>query len=638
MIELSESKIYEFEEFRLDAKSHRLFRRESDELVPLTPKAVELLLFFIQNRGQILTKNELLDTVWGNSFVEESNLSQTIFVLRKTLGENTKEPRFILTAPNRGYQFIAPVKEIHSEDEILEESFLSDTSPKIPDSKFQIPDSNPQSEIRNPKLKWLAVPLVLLIAFGVYWFYPKSKPAATVSEIKTIAILPFTNIGVKTDEEYLGQGLSEVLISKLSNIKTIVVRPNRAVLKYSDASPDPKKIGSELDVEAIIIGRVQKIDENIRVTVQLVRVSDGATLWAETFDDKFTNIFAVQDSISQKVVQSLAVRLDPTERQRFERRGTENAQAYQEYLLGRFFWNKRSSDDLNRAITHFKRAVEIDANFANAYAGLAETYAIYPAYAVVRDKEALPKARVAANRALEIDGELAEAYTVLAYVQSQYDFDWNGAEKSYLRAIELNPNHPTTRQWYGEFLAFQNRTDESLAQMQKAIELDPTSPSTNNALALPYLISRQFEKTLEVTDKVLEMDANFLMAQSYRVRALFRMGRETEAFELYRKILAANDSAFLKADLGCLYGKTGNEAEARKILAELYETAKEKSVSPYHFAVVYLGLNEREKAFDYLRKAVAEHDNNIILLKVSTNFDSVRADPQFIEILRSANF
>ncbi|HMS41626.1 MAG TPA: FlgO family outer membrane protein [Pyrinomonadaceae bacterium] len=314
MIELTESRIYEFGEFRLDEKSHCLFRCETGELVPLTSKAVELLLFLVKNTGRVLIKDEILEAVWENSFVEEANLSQTIFVLRKTLGENAKKPRFILTIPNRGYQFIAEVREFHAEDKILEESFLSDDS-KIQSSRFKIQDSNPKSKIQIPKLIWFAVPMILLIVVGIYWFLTKPKPPPTaINEIKTIAILPFTNIGGKTDEEYLGQGLSEVLISKLSNVKTIIVRPNRAVQKYSDASPDPKKIGNELDVEAILVGRVQKIDENIRVTVQLVRTSDGATLWAETFDDKFTNIFAVQDSISARVTESLAIKLGQDER------------------------------------------------------------------------------------------------------------------------------------------------------------------------------------------------------------------------------------------------------------------------------------------------------------------------------------
>ncbi|HEY0458889.1 MAG TPA: winged helix-turn-helix domain-containing protein [Pyrinomonadaceae bacterium] len=640
MIELTESRIYEFEDFRLDEKSHRLFRRAGGELVPLTPKAVELLLFLVRNARRVLSKEELLNAVWENSFVEEANLSQTIFVLRKTLGENTKAPRFILTVPNRGYQFIAPVTEKSAQDAILEESFLSDASPAaMQDSKFKIQNSNPKSRTRNSKLLWFIAPLALLAAAaGIYWFYAKAKPAR-VSEIRTIAVLPFEDLSAGQTEKYLGIGLADALTNRFGGLKQITVRPTRTVLKYMESREDAAKIGREMQVDAVLDGRIQRAGERIRVSVQMIRSADNATIWTENFDADFTNFFDVQDSISRKVVESLALEIDEKERRKLTERGTQNKQAYQEYLLGRFFWNKRSADDLNHAVEHFNRAVELDAGFAQAYAGLAETYAIYPFYAVVEDKEALPKARAAALRALEIDGELAEAVAALAYVQSQYDFDWRGAEKSYLRAIELNPNQPTTRQWYGEFLAFQNRTDESLVQMQKAIELDPTSLSTNTAPALSYNASRQFEKALETTDKVLQMDAGFLTALHYKARALFFLGRRDEAFEIYKKIIKdSNGSLYFKADFGCLYGIAGNKTEARRVLYELSETAKLKPVSPYYFASVYVGLGEKERAFEYLRKAVAEHDNNVVVLKVGINFDSVRNDPQFIEILRSANY
>lgn len=640
MIELSEPKIYEFEEFRLDEKSHKLFRRAGRELVPLTPKAVDLLIYLVRNAGKILTKEDLLNAVWENSFIEEANLSQTIFVLRKTLGENKKTPRFILTVPSRGYQFIATVSEIKSDKPVPQAVNLSQTNvSEPPESKVNDPAAVQKSKKKNYRFYIFAVPLVVLFTAGVYWFYFSATKPVSVREIKTIAVLPFEDLSAGQTEKYLGVGLADALANKLGNLRQITVRPTRTVLRYAESRDDIGKIGRELQVDAVLDGRIQRVGEQVRISVQLIRTADNTTIWTENFDDQFTNFFALQDSISQKVVESLALKIDDQERQKLIGRGTENKTAYQEYLLGRFFWNKRSADDLNRAVEHFNRAVELDANFAQAYAGLAETFAIYPFYSVVDDKDALPKARRAAIRALEINGELAEAHTALAYVRAQYDFDWRGAEKSYLRAIELNPNQPTTRQWYGEFLAFQNRIDESLAQMQKAIELDPTSLSTNAAPALAYNASRQFEKTLEATDKVLQMDADFIVARHYKARALFFLGRQSEALEMYRKIVASsNGSAYFKADLAYLYGKAGNPAEARRILQELTETAREKHVSPYCFAIVHIGLGENEKAFEYLRKAVAEHDNNVIVMKVGINFDSVRADPQFIEILRSANF
>ncbi|MEP6925243.1 MAG: winged helix-turn-helix domain-containing protein [Pyrinomonadaceae bacterium] len=631
MLELAESKVYQFDEFRLDGKNRRLFRRESNELVPLTPKALELLIVLVQNYGRIVSKDELLETIWGDSIVEESNLSQTIFVLRKALGENTKEPRFILTVPNRGYQFIALVREIGgTEDKILEEEFLTDAQNTAVDRTKTL-DRKPQTA----KPAWLLVPFVLLVLFGGYWFYPTAK-SVTVREVKSIAVLPFEDLSAEQTEKYLGVSLADALANKFSGLKQITVRPTRAVLKYVESGEDSQKIGRALQVDAVLDGRIQRDGDRVRVSVQLVRTSDNTTIWSKNFDDDFTNFFAVQDSISRQVVQSLALQMDEAEREKFNRRGTENALAYEEYLRGRYFWNKRSADNLQKAIENFNRAVTLDPNFAQAHAALAETYVIYNFYATTIDREAFPKARVAATRALEIDNQLAEAHAALGLVKSQYDFDWDGAEKLYLRAIELNPNYPTARQWYGEFLAFRNRTDESLTQMNRAIQLDPTSLSTNTAPALPYLISGQFEKALEVTDKVLEMDAGFAIALHYKARALFRMGRHEESFEIYRKA-ASNGSAFFKADLGSFYARAGHDAEARKILAELSETAKVQHVSPYHFAILHNALNDRETAFDYLRKAVAEHDAFVITLPVSANFENLRDDPRFIEILQRAN-
>ncbi|MBP6003879.1 MAG: winged helix-turn-helix domain-containing protein [Pyrinomonadaceae bacterium] len=631
MQKLTESRVYEFGDFRLDAKNHRLYLRDSGKLIHLTPKAAELLIVLVQGKGRLLTKDELLDTVWAGSIVEEANLSQTIFVLRKALGDGTKEPKYILTIPGRGYQFVGDVDETNSEDSILEEIFLSDPPAMSTET------ASPRRKLYRYRWTFAAVPLLLLVLFGVYRLYPPAN--ASGREIRTIAVLPFEDLSIDQTDKYLGVSFTDALINKFGGLRQIVVRPTSSVLKYAGYGNDHVAAGRELMVDAVIDGRIQRVGERVRVNVQLIRVADSAAIWTGSFDESFTDFLAVQDSISRKVVESLALQIDKRDRGRFDRRGTENAPAYQEYLLGRFFWNKRTAEDLDRAIEHYGRAIELDPNFAKAYVGLAEVHAIYPNFTSVRSGESLPKARSAATRALELDGELAEAITVLAYVQAQYDRNWGEAEASYLRSLELNPNNANTRQWYGEFLAFQNRIDESLSQLNRAIELDPTSLSTNTAPALPYLISGQFEKVIKTTDRVLQMDANFLFAKHYKARALVRMGRKDEGFELYQKVVATSKgSLFFKSDLACLYGKAGNTTEARRVLLEMTAAAKERPVSPYHLGIVHLGLGENEIAFDLLRKAVAEHDNNVIVLKVGANFDSVRNDPRFVEILRSANF
>lgn len=639
MIKLSESTVYEFEGFRLDAKSHRLFHRESGELVPLTPKAVELLLFLVQSKNRILTKDELLEAVWDNSFVEEANLSQTIFVLRKALGENRKVPRFILTVPNRGYQFIAPVTEIKppTETEIHQTDGIEVERPVEAAEPKPVPASQRPKSL---KLIWLgatAIPLALLFVLGIYFFYPASK-LTTVHEVKSIAVLPFEDLSTEQTEKYLGVSLADALTNKFSRLKQITVRPTRTVSKYADSRGDAGQIGRELQVDAVLDGRIQHLGERVRLSVQLIRSSDNTTLWTENFDDNFTNFFAVQDSISQKVVQSLALQLNDTEREKFDRRGTENARAYEEFLRGRFFWNKRTAADFERAIEHFQKAIELDPNFAQAHSALAETYVLVNLFGTKHDPKAFPMARAAAERALQLDGLLAEAHAALAQVKMQYDFDWAGTESEYLKAIELNPNNATIRQWYGEFLALQGRPDESMTQMKKACEFDPTSLSTNLALALPLIKAGQTDEALTVTEKVLEMDAKFAWALHYRSRAFLLKGEIENAAENAQKALAAsNQSIFMKSNLAYILARARQEKEAREILAELQQTARTSYVSPYNFAMIYNALGEKTTALNYLNQAIDEHDFLISSLKTDSLFLNLHSDPEFNKILRRVN-
>ena len=626
MIELSESKVYEFEEFRLDAKSHRLFRQESGELVPLTPKAVELLLFFVENKGRVLSKDELLDKVWENSFVEEANLSQTIFVLRKTLGENTKEPRFILTAPNRGYQFIAPVREINADDEILDESFLSESTP----SKVQ------RSETQNPKskIRWLAAaPLVLLLAFGVYWFYPKSKPV-TIGEIKTIAVLPFEDLSAEQTEKYLGVSLADALTNKFGGLKQLTVRPTRSVLKYSESREDLGKIGRELQVDAVLDGRIQRVGERIRVSVQLIRTSDNATIWTGNFDDQFTNFFAVQDSISQKVVQSLALRIDEKEREKLNRHGTENAQAYQEYLLGRFFWNKRTADNLQKAIEHFDKAIEKDSNFALAYTGLADSYQLLAEYGAAAPHEVFPKAKTAVKKALEIDDQSAEAHTALAYTQVFYDWDWASAEQSFKRALELNPNYATAHQWYAECLSVTGRFDEARTHFERALEIEPVSPIILSDLAALYDQLGNSDLEIEQARKVIEIDPNFAYGYFYLGLGYERKKMYPEASEALAKTMtlfgeppecAEEDKAAFK--------KNGMQGWWQKRLEQIETRPHLKNFQAYHKATVKLRLGDNEGALEALNQAFQRRDRYIINAKYDPHLAPLQQDPRFQDLL-----
>ena len=626
MIELSESKVYEFEEFRLDAKSHRLFRQESGELVPLTPKAVELLLFLVENSARVLSKDELLDKVWENSFVEEANLSQTIFVLRKTLGENTKEPRFILTAPNRGYQFIAPVSEINADDKILDETFLSESPP----SKVQKPETqNPKSKIR-----WLAAaPFVLLIAFGIYWFYPKSKPA-TIGEIKTIAVLPFEDLSAEQTEKYLGVSLADALTNKFGGLKQLTVRPTRSVLKYSESREDLGKIGRELQVDAVLDGRIQRVGERIRVSVQLIRTSDNATIWAGNFDDQFTNFFAVQDSISQKVVQSLALRIDEKEREKLNRHGTENAQAYQEYLLGRFFWNKRTADNLQKAIEHFDKAIEKDSNFALAYTGLADSYQLLAEYGAAAPHEVFPKAKTAVKKALEIDDQSAEAHTALAYTQVFYDWDWASAEQSFKRALELNPNYATAHQWYAECLSVTGRFDEARTHFERALEIEPVSPIILSDLAALYDQLGNSDLEIEQARKVIEIDPNFAYGYFYLGLGYERKKMYPEASEALAKTMTLfGEPPECAEEVKAAFKKNGMQGWWQKRLEQIETRPHLKNFQAYHKATVKLRLGDNEGALEALNQAFQRRDRYIINAKYDPHLAPLQQDPRFQDLL-----
>lgn len=632
MIDLSESKVYEFEEFRLDAKNHRLFRRESGRLVPLTPKAVELLLVLIQNKGRILSKDELLEAVWDNSFVEEANLSQTIFVLRKTLGENTKEPRFILTAPNRGYQFIASVRQVGTEDEIFEESFLSDTQ----QSETEKQETKDQGQKTN--LIWLAAaPLVLLLAFGVYWFYPSAKPA-TVSEIKTIAVLPFEDLSAEQTETYLGVSLADALVNKFGGLKQISVRPTRTVLKYADSREDAQKIGRELQVDAVLDGRIQRIGDRIRLSVQLVRTADNATIWTENFDDKFSSFFAVQDSISQKVMQSLAVQMDESERRRFERRGTENAEAYQAYLRGRFFWNKRTIENLLKSIGHFEQAIEKDPNFALAHTGLADCYQLLAEYGAATPHEAFPKAKAAANKALELDDQSAEAHTALAYTQTFYDWDWTGAEQSFKRALELNPNYATAHQWYGEYLSVMGRFDEARVHFERAIQIDPVSPILLTDLAAFYHSQGTPDQEIEQAQKVIEIDPNFAYGHFYLGFGYERKGMNAEAVDAFDKTMTLfGEPTDSVEELNAAFAKSGMEGFWRKRLEQIETRPHLKYFQAYSKALVQIRLGDKEGTLKSLNQAAQQRDRWIVHAKYQPEFDRLREDPRFQDLLRRMN-
>ncbi len=616
--------IYSFENFQLDTSRKLLLRLPENEPVALTRKAFEVLLLLVENGGKLVTKDDLMAKVWQGSFVEEANLTQTISVLRKTLGENPNQHRFIVTETGKGYRFVARVNETEMGETTVAES--------------------PKSASNYRKIQFVAVGVlaVSLIAGG-YYFWNKtdaqiSQPT-TAKDVRSIAVLPFRNIEPGTEDQLLGIGMADAIITRLSYIKSIVVRQTKSVMSYADSTPEAIAVGREINVDAVLEGSIQKADGRIRVSARLYRVSDGTLLWAESFDAHDADIFTLQDSISEKVANSLSLELNADERDRLKRRSTENIEAYQLYNKARFLWNNRSGIDLWRSLALYEQAIAKDENYALAYAGLAESYVLLQFFSQNQEKHYFPKAKEAAEKALSLDPNIAEAHAALALYKQHYEWDWTGAEIAFKRAISINPNYATAHQWYGEFLAFRDRTEESIAEVEKAAELDPLSLSTNTARAVPYLRAGRYAEAIEKLQPALELDKNFALALLYKGRSYDGLGDHNEAIAQYQKSTKnpGGGGPFFTTALINSFAKNGQKKEAEEHLNELIKLAEKHSVSNYVLARGYAALGYKEKAYEKLEKAVEQRDGLLTALKNDQSFDDLRDEPRLQAILKKMN-
>lgn len=665
--------IYEFGNFRLDTRERQLWR--DGELVQLPAKAFDLLLVLLENKGQLVEKDELYQRVWVDQIVEESNLTVQMSAIRKALGEHKQNPRYIMTVAGRGYRFIGEVGSRGAEQEMVFETettshiVIEEEGGGVEHSRqgaapLQLDDDGLKTVStvadvapRQPRVvdmvwRWVKSPtrrvaLVLTaIVVGVLLVYsfwtkltvpPEQLPSA--KQIKSIAVLPFKPLIAESRDEALEMGIADTLITRLSNIREISLRPISAVRRYVALEQDALAAGREQKVDAVLEGQIQKSGERIRVTVRFVRIGDEATLWADTFDDKLTDIFTVEDSISERVAGILAVKLTGEERALVAKHDTDNADAHQLYLKGRYFWNKRTGETIKKGIDYFNQAVEKDPNYALAHAALAESYVLLSNYGEGTAQEAYAKARAAATAALKINDELAEAHTVLAYIKAGYDWDFAGADHEYKRAIERNPNYATARQWYGEYLALMGRPTESIAEITRAQELEPLSLMINTDLGAALYCARRYDQAIDQLRKTLDLDSSFVRGH-IELGFVYRQKEQyEEALSEFQKALGFDgEDAYALSHLGYAYAALRRKDEAYKIIGQLKERSKRKYVLPTDIAVVYAGLGEQDRAFEWLEKAFTQRDDNLLYLKVDPVWDSLRSDPRFADLLQRVGF
>ena len=644
------TRIYRFADFTLDPREHRLLR--GTEEIYLAPKTFETLLYLVRRHGHLVTKNDLLDTLWADTFVTENALTRCIKEVREALNDDAHQPLYIRTVPRIGYKFIADVKEVSdstdgqlttpTQQEITTPARSDDSlvrsedaaTVKGPAPAWKVVDELGSSwrRLKTIRLILVLIPAVALFGVLLLVYHFRAKQVVPEGQITSIAILPFKPLASDARDESLELGMADTLITALSNIEHLTVRPTSAVRKYTALDQDAIAAGREQKVDAVLEGTIQKAEDHIRVTVRLLRVEDGAQLWADQIDQKSSDMFSIQDSITERVAGTLPLKLSGAEKQLLTKRYTANTEAYQYYLKGRYFLNKTTEEDFRKAIDYFQYAIEKDSNYALAYVGLADSYAQLGSFGLMQTNDAYARARTASMQALERDNKLGEAHASLAFILANYYWDWQEAERQFKQAIELNSNYAMTHTWYSQYLAFMGRSDEAIEEVTRALEIDPLSPWSNSGFVL--FLARHYDEAIEASQKALELDRNFAVAHMVAGLSYVQKKSYGEAISELQKARANPDS---RALLAYAYAMSGNKNEARNILKELDGLSKQKYVSPFPIAVAYIGLGDHDRAFEELEKARAERSWAMGMLRVNPVFDPLRSDKRFTALLQHVN-
>jgi TolB-like protein/DNA-binding winged helix-turn-helix (wHTH) protein/Tfp pilus assembly protein PilF len=651
------NRLYQFGEFTVDVDQRVLLRNGTP--ISLPPKLFDTFIILVHNKGRIVGKEELMNQLWPDTFVEEANLAVNIQQLRKVLGDNARKPLFIETVARRGYRFIAHVEEgvsesglWHIEDGGLEnhlppsnnEAEVEPLDNETKTREFATAITTPSNLSLRSGTKWiprllLIMAVALLTSSGIWFLLARMRVHRQPTGRRSmVAVLPFKNLTGDDTQDYFSDGLTEEVITQLGNLDPQhlgVIAPT-SVMHYKNSQTSLEQVSHELGVQYVLEGSVRRDATKVRVAAQLVETKGQTQIWAQAYDRELSDVLALQAEIAQQVANEIDQTLGgqkqvPTNSLNSSPQVYE---AYELYLRGQYFFNKRSNEGFEQAIHYFQQAIEKDPKYARAYAGLADSYALIGGYSGRPQTEFLPKARAAALRALEIDESLPEAHTAFALIVQNYDWDWQTSEKEFRRSIELNPNYATAHHWYAEHLMWLGRFDEALRESEIARELDPLSliVSADRGAILYY--SRQYDRAITQFRSVREMDPNFPRTALIE-RAYERNGQLSEALTDVRKLqLSYHGQPWAWAELAHFYGKSGQRPQARHAIEKLLEMDQNQQLDPATLMWAYLGMGDTQQTFAYLEKAYAEHSNTLVSLKVEPCFDPLRGDPRFQELLR----
>lgn len=617
-----------FGPFVVDPVRRRMFR--DGEPAPITPRAFDTLVVLMEGRGRVVEKEELMRTLWPDTIVEEINLNVQISTLRKALGEQPNDHRFIVTVPRRGFAFVADVVEVPEDDPVPSADAEIESvvvTPATRRTAFMASIAAVGQAIRSRgRIAMAMVASLLLVLFLLPLVMQSGISATDRSARASIAVLPFRTLdGI--DDASFGIGLTDAIITQLGTVEELTVQPTTAVLACATSSTDPVAAGRELGVRTVLDGKIQSVQDRLRVTVQLLDVQDGSTVWSETFDANRAGVFDLQDAIASRIARTLSLRLAAVDRPTVASR-SQNPEAYTLYLRGRFHWNRRTDQDLRIAVDYYRRAIAIDERCALAWSGLADSYSLMCIYGSIPPEEAFSKAREAADRAVSLDDALAEAHTSRGGILMRYDRDFDGARREFERAIELDPQYATAHHWFGEMLMIRRDSNAAIERLTEAARLDPLSLIVQSDLAMAYYFGRRYDEAEAQCRRTLWLDSGFRPARQILALVHVQNARYVEALDECAKADFSGSAIAGVALVGL-----GREVEARAILQRLRSNYRQGGKGAYASARVLMALGEPASAIRWLRHAARAREGQSAYVGIEPAFDALREEPGFRRLL-----
>lgn len=640
--------VFRFGSYELRPSSRELLKYGTK--LKIRPQPFQVLTLLLDRDGGVVTREELREKLWSReTFVDfEHGLNTAVKELRAIVGDSAGNPRYIETIPRLGYRFIASIERIEATKKVpavplpvapIEPPALASDGVPAP---LAVPLSGASAGRAILRQWWFpaSVAVVLLVVFGVYLVRSHAHSGHTAAAGRTmLAVLPFTNLTGDAGQEYFSDGLTEEMITQLgrSDPQHLGVIARTSVMHYKNSQEQLRQIGSELGVQYVLEGSVRRDSNRVRITAQLIRVGDQTHIWAREYDRQLSSLLVVQGEIAQEISDEIQLTLGgehPAAAKQLRTLSPSTSyEAYDLYLRGRYFWNKRTHEGFQQAASYFQQAIDKDPNYAAAYSGLADADALMSTWHQAPPTEAMPMARAAALKALQLDESLAEAHTSLALIEESYDYDWQAAEKEYRRAIQLDPGYSTAHEWYAECLSFEGRFNEALAESERAHQLDPLSLiiATDNGVILLY--SRQYDRAIEQLRSVIDMDPKFERAYSI-VYAYAQVGRFADALAAVENLRRAEGpTSAVWASQAYVYARWGKQKESREALAKVQALTRHSESHDPFVLMVYAALGQKDDAINMLRDAYAAHSSIMTSLKVDPIFDPLRDDPRYTELL-----